>query len=172
MAVSTYFTRIGKRVTDVLALVMSAGAADAGKIAALDETGRWHPSLMPAGIVADVTVLPASEALGPRSQVNIWDDGGTKKVRYADASNGRKSDGFVIDAVALGAQATVYHDAPLEGFTDLVVDETYVLSDTTPGGISITAVTRGVGKIHQVVGFAATDTKLICRPDSNPVYFA
>lgn len=172
MSIATYFTRIGKRITDVAAKVISSGPADAGKIFATDEDGRFHISLMSAGIARKVTVLPASEALAIRAQVNIWSDAGVAKVRNADASNGRKSDGAVLEAVLLGAQATVYHDTEVEGFSGLIPDEPYVLSDTTPGGISFDAVERGVGKIHQVVGYASTPTKLICSPDPNPIYFA
>ena len=172
MSIATYFTRIGKRITDVAAIVMSAGAADAGKIAALSDDGRWHPSLMPTGVVPDVTVLVASEALAIRAQVNIWDDAGVSKARNADASNGRKSDGYVLAAVALGEQASIYHEGAIEGFAGLVPGELYFLSDSVPGGISADPVVRAVGKIHQAIGTAANATKLVYEADPNPIYFA
>ena len=82
------------------AIQQSTGAADAGKIPALDSSGRFDESLMPLGIGAQVDVLPASEALDAGDYVNIFSDGGVAKARKADNSNGRPADGFVSEAVA------------------------------------------------------------------------
>lgn len=114
----------------------SAGAADAGKLAALNASGILDDSIinatvasaankvvklgadgkldvtvMPTGIGADTAVIVASEALAAGDLVNIWNDGGTAKVRKADASvAGKEAHGFVLAAVSNAANATVYFE--------------------------------------------------------------
>jgi len=96
----------------VEASVASAGAGDAGKIPALDSSGRLDESLMPLGIGADTIAAPATETLGAGKFVNFHDDEGVFSVRLADNSNGRRADGFVIEEFEAAATATVY---PMDG---------------------------------------------------------
>ena len=92
-------------ISELEALVTSAGAGDAGKIPALDATGKLDNSLMPVGIGADSKILPASENLAAGDLVNVWNDSGTAKARKADATiAGKEANGFVLSAVTLGQQ--------------------------------------------------------------------
>ena len=90
-------------IAELEALVTSAGAGDAGKIPALDATGKLDNSLMPVGIGADSKILPASENLAAGDLVNVWNDSGTAKARKADATvAGKEANGFVLAAVTSG----------------------------------------------------------------------
>jgi len=100
-------------LTEVEALVESAGAGDAGKIPALDAAGRLNESLMPVGIGADTATITASENLAGGDWVNIWDNEGAFAVRKADATTaGKEAHGFVLEAVTSGNAATVYSEGP------------------------------------------------------------
>lgn len=105
-------------ITEEAAVQASAGAGDAGKIIALDTAGKIDNSMMPVGIGADTAVLVASEALSAGSFVNVWNDAGTAKVRKADATTaGKEAHGFVLSAVSLSANATVYFEGTNTGVT-------------------------------------------------------
>jgi hypothetical protein len=145
--------------TEVEAQTSSAGAGDAGKIIALDNTGRIDDTMMPVGIAADVNVVDASEALAAGDLVNIWDDTGTPKARKADASAVKPADGFVLAAVDIADPATVYSEGTNDQVTGLTGGTEYFLSATTPGGVSATAPT-GTGQIVQRVGKAFSATSL------------
>jgi len=97
----------GKKKLDS-AIETSAGAADGNKVAMTDSTGRFDTSLMPVGIGADTQDIISFEDLVAGDFVNIFDDGGTIKVRKADATNGRDANGFVLAGVTAPALATVY----------------------------------------------------------------
>lgn len=171
-------------LTEETTLITSAGAADANKVPALnasgvlDDTilnatvtqaanktvktgadGKLDPTLMPNGIGADTEVIVASEALAAGDLVNIWDDAGTPKVRKADASTaGKHAMGYVLTAVANGANATVYFEATNAQVTGLTAGVQF-LSATIPGKCQAAAPT-GAGKVVQRVGFATAATKL------------
>ena len=146
----------------------SAGAADAGKIPALDSSGKLDMSMMPAGMGADTQVLPASESLSAGNFVNIWSDSGVAKVRLADNSNGRAADGYVLDVVASSANATVY---PLDGtnsdLTSLTPGAEYWLG--TAGGVTLTPLDEtdpaNANKISQYLGKAKSATELVTVDD-------
>lgn len=112
MTTQQFLAREAGKTKQKKAIQQSAGAADAGKIPALGDDGRFDETFMPLGIGAQIDILPASEALGAGDYVNIFADGGVAKVRKADNSNGRPADGFVTEAVASSADAAVY---PLDG---------------------------------------------------------
>lgn len=112
MAAQRFLTRIGGKTKQAQGKTVSTGAADAGALVALNDSGKLDESMMPLGIGAQVSILPASEALDAGDFVNIFDDAGTAKVRKADNSNGRSADGFVSAAVASSGDATVH---PLDG---------------------------------------------------------
>jgi len=87
----------------------SSGASDAGKIAALNANGKLDESLLPPGIGAEVTVLPAFEALNANDIVSVFQDSGTWKARKADATDVTKAAvGFVTAATTAGANASIY----------------------------------------------------------------
>ena len=141
----------------------SVGAADAGKIPALDDSGRLDNSFLPIDIDAQTSLLPASEELNAGNLVNIFTDGGVAKVRKADNSNNRPADGFVVEAVSSAATATVY---PLENvnpaLTGLTPGATYWLG-TAGAVIAVPLDESGVandGKVSQQIGKALSATEL------------
>lgn len=147
----------------------SAGAGDAGKLPKLDAAGKLDNTMMPTGVGADSQSITASENLtaGP---VNVWDDGGTLKVRKADATAaGKEANGFVTGAVTSGQPATVYFDGTMTGLTGLTLGADYFLSDTAGG--YVTTPPTGTGKIVQRVGKALSTTTMSFQP-SNPVTLA
>jgi len=163
-----FMARIGGKNKQVEAKVGSAGASDAGKIGAYDSSGRWPMSTMPLGVGVNTQVAPASEALSAGNFVNIWSDAGVAKVRLADNSNGRSADGYVIEAVASAADATVY---PLDGTNPELIGLTpgaeYWLG--TAGGVTGTPLDEtdagNVNKISQYLGKAKSATELVTCDD-------
>jgi hypothetical protein len=99
--------------------------------------------------------LPASEALVGGRLVNIWNDGGTAKVRYADASSGRPADGFVLQDTASTAMAGVYLLGENPFLSGMTVGRQYLGED---GQVTATVP---ASNLHQEVGFAASATTLV-----------
>ncbi len=135
----------------------SAGAADAGKIAQLDGSGRLDSTLLPVGVGADTAIIVASEALAAGDFVNVWNSTGAK-VRKADATvAGKEAHGFVLTAVAASANATVY----FEGTNTAVTGQTPgVLYLSTVAGKPASAAPTGSGNVVQIVGFAVSATAM------------
>lgn len=148
----------------VEALVVSAGAGDSGKIVALGADGRLDESVLPVGVGADLTVVPAFENLAAGDFVHLFDDAGTLKARLADASvanAGKRAWGFVKANVTAPANATVYHEGTNDGLSALTIGETYALSAVTPGKIvALSAISTTSGHIRQVLGVATSATEL------------
>lgn len=144
--------------TIVNSVTASAGAGDTGKLAALDASGRLDSTMMPVGIGADTTALPASEALAAGDLVNIWNDSGTAKVRKADATAvGKHAMGFVIASVASLATATVYFEGPNTQVSGLTPGVQFL---TTTAGLSDETAPSTAGNVIQRVGFATSATNL------------
>lgn len=158
MAGNKYLTQSGGGLAEVVSNQSSAGAGDAGKIVALDSTGRVDSSMMPVGIGADTQAITASEALAAGDLVNIWNSTGVK-ARKADASvAGKEAMGFVLAAVSSAASATVY----FEGTNTQVTGQTpglVYLSATTPG-LATTTAPSGTGQVVQRVGYATGTTSI------------
>lgn len=168
----------------VAAITSSAGAADAEKIVAtaagtgvLHDTimgaaetgnsvvvktksdGTLDASIMPAGLGADTAVLASSENLAAGDIVNIWNDGGTGKVRKADATaEGKEAHGFVLSAVTSPANATVYFEGKNTQLSGRTPGATLYLS-TTAGGVVETAPSTA-GNVVQALGEAYTATAM------------
>ena len=150
-------------VVEANAVAVSAGGADAGKIVKLGAGGKIDASMIDGGI--ENRSMTASEALSGGDLINIWNDGGTAKMRKADADNGRPTDGFVLQAVADGAVGTVYlEEGVISGLAGLTVGATYWLS-TVAGGIS-NASPNGNNVLSQIVGKALSATELRFRPET------
>jgi hypothetical protein len=150
-------------ISELEALITSAGAGDAGKIPALDATGKLDNSFMPVGIGADSKILPASENLAAGDLVNVWNDSGTAKARKADATTaGKEANGFVLSAVTLGNNATVYFDGTDTQLSSLTPGVVYYLA-TTAGGVTDTPPS-GSGNVLQRVGRALSATELTFEP--------
>ena len=135
----------------------SAGAADAGKIPALDAAGRLDASMMPVGITAEVVVCTASETLTSGAFVNLYNNAGAINARNADATtNGKPAHGFVLAGVTAGQQATVYLEGNNTGVTGRTPGALQFLS-TTPGQPTETAPSTA-GNLVQQLGIAVTAT--------------
>ncbi len=149
---------VGGIMTEVFGVQASAGAANAGDIPALDESGRIDASMMPVGIGADVANIPASEALAAGDFVNVWNDTGAAKVRKADATvAGKDAHGFVLAAVASGANATVYFEGTNTQVTGQVAGNVFL--QTTAGKAGAT-VPSAAGNVVQQVGIATGATSV------------
>ena len=164
MATQGFLARLGGKTKQIIATVVSAGAADAGKIGALGADGRWDMSTMPLGIGANTTQAAASEAIDAGKFINFWNNAGVFSMRLADNSNGRQADGFVNSAVASGAVGTAY---PLDGtnsnLTGLTVGARYWLG--TAGGVIAAPLDEAdagnVNKVSQGLGVAKSATELV-----------
>ena len=164
MAAQAFLARVGGKTKQIFASITSSGAADAGKIPALDSTGRLDASMMPLGIGASTTQATASEAIGAGKFINYWDNAGVFSMRLADNSNGRQADGYVTAAVTSGAVGTGY---PLDGtnaqLIGLTVGARYWLG--TAGGVTPTPLDESdsgnVNKVSQYLGVAKSATELV-----------
>lgn len=152
-----YLKNSNGQIAEQAALQASAGAGDAGKIVALDASGKLDNSMMPVGIGADTQVITASEALNAGDFVNVHNSSGAK-VRKADAStSGKEAHGFVLAGVSNGAAATVY----FEGTNTQVSGQTPgpVFLSTTPGQATSTPPSTA-GQVVQSIGVATSPTSI------------
>ena len=156
MAAKKFLRLVNGVLTEIFGVQTSAGAANAGDLVSLDDTGRIHNSMLPVGIGADTATITASETLAAGDWVNIWNDAGTAKVRKADATTaGKEVHGFVLSAVTSGNQATVY----FEGTNTQVNGQTPgpVYLQTTAGRGGATAPNAS-GNVVQQIGVAVSAT--------------
>lgn len=150
---------VGGKITQVEATVISAGAADAGEVVALDSNGLLDVSVLPVGVGPNVKLILASENIGAGKYINIFDDAGTAKVRLADNSNSREAHGFLLDAVTSGNNATVYFESTNNDLSGLVAGARQFLG--TAGGVTATPPTfAGGATISQLVGTAISTTEI------------
>jgi hypothetical protein len=158
MAVNKYLTNTNGFATEVIAPVTSLGVPDAGKLPALNASGKLDSSVMPTGIGADTQVIVASEALTAGNFVNVWDNAGATRVRKADATtNGKIAHGFVTAAVANAANATVYFEGTNDQVTGQVAGDVFLA--TTAGAATATAPAAS-GNIIQPIGVAVSATAI------------
>lgn len=158
MAAKKFLRYVNNVITEVFGVQTSAGAANAGDIVALDNTGRIADSMMPVGVGADTALIVASEALAAGDWVNVWNDSDFAKVRKADAATaGKEVHGFVLAAVTNGSLATVY----FEGTNTQVSGQTPgpVYLQTTAGTGGPTAPSAS-GNLVQQVGVALSATSV------------
>ncbi len=133
---------------------VSTGAPDANKIIRTGSDGKIDRTFIPD---LDVNVLQATEALSAGDFVNIWDDGGTAKIRLADASNDRRAHGFVDAATSIGNNATVLREGTNSNLSGLTPARRYYLD--TVGQVTLTEKTAS-GEIHQYLGTSNSATEL------------
>ena len=140
-------------------IINATVTSSAGKVVKLDGSGKLDVTVMPTGIGADTASIVASEALAAGDLINIWNDGGTAKVRKADGSTaGKEAHGFVLAAVSAAANATVYFEGSNTQCTGLTPGVQFLSAATA--GKSVTAAPTGTGKVVQRVGFAISATTL------------
>jgi hypothetical protein len=157
MAGNKYLKNNSGTITEEAALQASTGVTDAGKIVALDSTGKLDNTMMPTGIGADTALIAATEAMAAGDFVNVYNSSGAK-CRKADASTaGKEAHGFVLAAVDSGNNATVY----FEGTNTQVTGHTpgVVFLSATPGLATSTAPS-GSGNVVQRIGFATGATTI------------
>lgn len=137
---------------------VSAGVADAGKVLVLGGDGRIDTTMLPTGIGADTFVIQASEAIGAGKTVNVWNNAGAFRVRLADATTaGKSADGFVLSAVASGANATVYFEGANTAVTGQLPGVVFL--STTPGDATSVAP-QASGNNRQQIGIAVSATTI------------
>lgn len=156
-----YLENNGGQYREVQPVTTSVGAGDAGKIAQLDNTGKWDITLMPSGIGVPTVALTASETLAAGDLINIWNNGGTANARKADCSNNRRAHGYVLSGASSGTTATVYVQDNLTGLSGLTPGVPYYLSTT--GSYSATSPTTA-GFISQEIGTAISTTVISFIP--------
>lgn len=170
MAGNKYLALSSGQLAEVAAIQSSAGAGSAGKIPALDSAGKLDNTMMPTGVGAETKSVVATEALGAGNLVNVYDDAGTEKVRKADASNGRRANGFVLAAFDSAATATVYCHGLITGLTSKTPGAPQYLSGSSPGAMTETAPTTA-GYLCQEIGSAMSPTEVSFEPQQ-PVTLA
>lgn len=153
-----YFAWINNALTQIEALVTSSGAGDAGKIPALDASGRLDTSLLPTGIGADTQVVTTSENLSAGNLVNLYSNGGVFTARKADGTTaGKEADGYVLASTTGGQNTTIYGIGTNSAVTGLTPGRVYL--STTAGGITQTPPSSA-GNVVQDVGFATASGEL------------
>lgn len=150
----------GKLDQTLLRLATSGGGAAANLIPQLDATGLLPESMMPVGISKDVAVIVASEALAAKDLVNVFNNAGVANVRKADFSSAKPAHGYVMEAAASGASATVFFEGRVTGKTGLTPGQQYLGAN---GGVVATPGS-GAGAIAQAVGFAYSTTEFTFEP--------
>ena len=157
-----FIARVGGKFKQVFAILTSAGAADSGKIPALDATGKLDSSFLPTGIGANSVVAVASEAIGAGKFVNLYSNAGALGMRLADNSNGREAWGYVTAAVTSGASGTAYRlNTVNANLTGLTPGGSYWLG--TAGGTIASPLdpVADTGKLDQFIGIAKSATELV-----------
>ena len=157
MAAKKFLRLIGGVITEVFGVQSSAGAANAGDLVALDDTGRINNDMMPVGIGADTKTIAASEALAAGDWVNVWSSTGAK-VRKADATTaGKEAHGFVLAAVSGGANALVYFEGTNTQVTGQTPGPVYLQTTAGTGGATIPSAS---GNVVQNLGVALSATEV------------
>ena len=124
---------------------------------------------MPVGIGADTKVMIASEALAAGDFINVWSDASAFKVRKADATtSGKRAHGFVLSAVASGANATVYFEGENTAVTGMTPGDVFL---GTTAGRGQAAAPTGSGQTVQRIGVATSATSVNFEP-SQPITLA
>lgn len=142
---------------------ISGGVANAGDLVSLGTDGKLDSSVLPNAVGTPSQAILASEALAAGDFVNIWNNAGAFNVRKADASAaGKRAHGYVLAAVASGANAVVYFDDINSQLTGLTPGE-YFLSDTTPGAATLTIPTTAthiVQRLGKAISASAIDIEI------------
>ena len=157
MAAKKFLRFVNGIYTEIFGVQASAGAANAGDIVSLDDTGRIDNSMMPVGIGADTKTIAASEALAAGDWVNVWNSTGAK-VRKADATTaGKEAHGFVLAAVSSGANALVYFEGTNTQVTGQTPGPVFLQTTAGTGGATIPSAS---GNVVQNLGVALSATEV------------
>lgn len=140
----------------VNSVTTSAGSGDSAKLVALDGAGKIDNTMMPVGVGADTASITASETIAAGALINLHVSSGDK-VRNADASNGRRAQGFTLLGAASAAACVVYFEGRNTALTGRTTGATQYLSGSTPGAMTETAPSTS-GYLVQEVGIAVSST--------------
>lgn len=136
----------------------TGGTGNENKIPALDGSGRIPATMMPTGVGADTDTIEASEALSAGDFVNVFNDGGTAKMRKADATTaGKEAHGFVTESIASAAAGTCYFEGNNGQVSGLTAGVQYL---SATAGSSTSTPPSGSGNIVQRIGVASGATNL------------
>lgn len=150
-------------IQEELALQVSAGAADAGKIPRLDSAGLLPVTMLPTGVGAEVISVVASETIAAGAYVNIWNSTGLK-VRNADATvAGKEAIGFCLVGGAAAATLTVYMASQQNSAVSTRTVGAKQFLGTTPG-LGVETAPSASGNVVQQLGFATSATNVIFDP--------
>lgn len=156
MAAKKFLRMIAGVFTEVTGVQTSSGAANAGDIVALDDTGRLSDTVMPVGIGADTAQLTASEALSAGDWINVWSDSGAFKMRKGDATiAGKEVDGFVLSAVSSGSTGTAYFEGTNTQVTGQTPGPVFLQTTAGTGGATVPSAS---GNVVQRLGTAVSAT--------------
>lgn len=169
MAAKKFLRLVNGVLTEIFGVQTSAGAANAGDLVSLDDSGRIDGSMMPVGIGADTATIQASEALAAGDFVNIWNDAGSVRVRKADATTaGKEAHGFVLAAVSSGNNATVYMEGTNTQVSGMTAGNVFLQTTAGAGGGTPPS---GSGNVVQRLGVAVSATAVSFEP-SQPITLA
>ncbi len=174
MASNKYIALIEGKFKEVFGSVTGTPNA----IPAGDPTGRLDISWMPIGVAAETVVAVTSENLVAGDFVNLYlNAAGVITLRKADATNNTKpANGFVTAGTTAPASATMYILGVNNGYlAGLTIGNKYVLSKTTPGGlteISAFAAAQVAGNIIQEIAIATTVTNALTFNNQNYIEIA
>jgi hypothetical protein len=159
MSAKKFIRNIAGRLTEVLGIVVSAGAGNDGDIPALDASGKLDISLMPSGIGASTISATATETISAGDWVNLWLNGGILSVRKADATtNAKPCNGYAVAGITSAASGTIYLGGQNSGVTGRTIGAMQYLS-TTPGA-SVETAPSGSGNLVQQLGPALAATQV------------
>lgn len=158
MAAKKYLQLGTAGIEEKAATDSSAGAGSAGDIVALDAAGKIPLNMLPTGVGPSTKSMLASENMTAPCLINIWDDAGAFKIRYADAATNKPANGFLLASVISGANGDVYFEGEITGMSS-ITPVNYWLSTTVPGGVQTTVPTTS-GHIAQQVGKGLSATSI------------
>ena len=155
------------------AIASSRGSVDKDSLVATGASGKLDISLMPAGLDISAETMTAGEAISAGDFVNIFNDGGARKVRLADAANNRPAHGFVLANISNAATGTIYTSGINSSLGNLTPGEKYFLG-IVPGKIrkdlsASAAIAIKSGEFIQTLG-TAISTNTIRFEFDEPIY--
>lgn len=165
MAAEKYLTLVGTQQTLKSSNDVSSGVGDAGKLVALDSTGKLNSTLLPAGIGETSQVFTAAESIAANAVVSITSAG---TIQNADASTQRAAAGFTTSAIANGASGTVFLSGQITGLAGLTPGAKLFVG--AAGAVSASAPTTA-GFIWQRVARATSATSAEFLPE-DPILLA
>jgi hypothetical protein len=148
--------------SEIVPATVSAGAATAGQVVALNGAGQLDSTMMPAGLGLDTTAAITSAAISAGQMVNLFNNAGVLTARPADCTTtGSEANAFALSAFASGATGTFFLAGNVTGMSGLTPGSIYFLS--TVGAVSLTS-TSTPGNINQIVGKSLSSTSLAFAP--------